>query len=149
MDPMREFLNSVYEAKIEISRCESKAASLYEAATSVTSRADAEHVSGTAETGQLLAAYADAAREMTQRKLRYLTRMQSVSDFIDMVPGGPKGLWRIVLRLRYVDCLSWKRIADSIPKNEDEETYTERHIIRLHGEALNAARRIWKGQISI
>ena len=46
-----------------------------------------------------------------------------------------------MLKLRYLDCLSWERVQELLSRSG--VFYSDRHIYRLHGEALEAARRLW------
>ena len=61
-----------------------------------------------------------------------------VENFIDRIPNDS---YRLMLKLRYLDCLSWERVQELLSRSG--VFYSDRHIYRLHGEALEAARRLW------
>ena len=52
-----------------------------------------------------------------------------------------KDTHRILLRLKYVDLLTWSGVQDRM--RESNIYYSERQIYRIHGEALQEARKLW------
>lgn len=54
------------------------------------------------------------------------------------------GTHRILLRLKYADALSWPQVQQQM--QESGIYYSERQLYRIHGDALQAARKLWAGQ---
>ncbi len=143
-DPAKEYLESVYEARAEIDRLHRSAQSMYDAVTHITRSTDGIRVNESSDNGKLLAVYADTVNVWRQRLVTCLQLEREVQEFIDRCPGGPRGIYRILLRLRYLDCLSWNHIQERLQKETGQPVfYSDRHLFRLHGEALSAARRQW------
>ena len=73
----------------------------------------------------------------TQRELE---SYREVEEFLDRIPDAT---YRTILRRRYLDVgLSWTEIQDRLA--EDGVYYSQRHIIRLHTQAVEAARTLWQ-----
>lgn len=54
-------------------------------------------------------------------------------DTIDKVPG----MWGSVLEMRYIECLSWREIAD-------KTCYSEQNLFRIHRQAIHKLNSIVK-----
>lgn len=68
-----------------------------------------------------------------------LESYREVEAFLDRIPDGT---YRTILRRRYLDVgLSWSEIRDRL--EEDGLYYSERHIVRLHTQAVEAAQTLW------
>ena len=70
-----------------------------------------------------------------------LERCCEIETIIERVEGDGENktcLYRQILRLRYLDGLTFSQIADQLH-------YHERHVRRLHRESLEAAVGLWKG----
>ena len=139
LDPVRAFLESVRDARFEQRRCELRLEQIEAQCTSVTARITGApggggdvHKDGPlvnlAQTRQdLMAAYDDEQR-----------RGKEVENFIKLLPDVRH---RAVLSLHYVNLLKWPRVVEEMEKCG--LYYSERHIHRLHGQALQAARVLW------
>ena len=69
-----------------------------------------------------------------------LESYRKVEAFLNRIPDGTH---RTILRRRYLDVgLNWTEIRDRLA--EDGLYYSERHIIRLHTQAVEAARMLWE-----
>ena len=142
-DPCRAFLDSYREAKFEVRRLGEKLQQLTARVTKMTATLSDEPKGGGADRNQLLAAFADATASVQKKYCAAIKRQQDVENFIDSVGGD---LNRIILRLRYVELMRWPDIQKKM--EEANLYYTDRHLFRLHGEALNAARREWERRTS-
>ena len=68
-----------------------------------------------------------------------LESYREVEAFLDRITDGT---YRTILRRRYLDVgLSWSEIRDRL--EEDGLYYSERHIVRLHTQAVEAAQTLW------
>lgn len=77
-------------------------------------------------------------RELAAVKLE-LESYRKVEAFLARIPDGT---YRTILRRRYLDVgLSWSEIRDRL--EEDGLYYSERHIARLHTQAVEAAQTLW------
>ena len=137
-DPVRAYLNSVLESRMEVSRLKRKLAVLEERATSITSQLTGMPRGGSADRDAVLAALADAAGEYYRRLAEAERRELEVVRFIDSVPTQEH---RIILRLRYIDRKGWSKVLAAL--NEAGLAITERHMFRLHGAALREARGLY------
>lgn len=69
-----------------------------------------------------------------------MNQYRSVEAFVSRIPGN---LHRTILRRRYLDVeQSWAKIRKSLA--EDGMFYSERHLLRLHAEAVEEARKLWE-----
>ena len=66
-------------------------------------------------------------------------RYRTVEAFLEQIPDE---MYRMILRRRYLDVgLSWEEIRERL--EEDGVFYSQRHITRLHTQALEAAQLLW------
>lgn len=137
-DPVRAYLNSILENRMEVNRIKRKLALLEERAMNVTSQITGMPRGGSADRDAVLAALADATGEYYQRLAEAERRELEVVHFIDSLPTSEH---RIILRLRYIDRKGWSRVLRSL--GEAGLDMTERHMFRLHGAALREARELY------
>lgn len=137
-DPVRAFLNSILESRMEINRLKRKLSALEERATNVTSQLTGMPRGGSADRDAVLAALADATGEYYRRLAEAERRELEVVNFIDSVPTAEH---RIILRLRYVDRKGWSKVLRAL--SDAGLDMTERHMFRLHGAALREARELY------
>lgn len=139
-DPVREFLDSVREARFNEARCRRKLLEMDAQCRSMTAQMTGrpggsgpdKHKDGA------WAALADQAillRELYDQAVR---RETAVERFIS---GLEKDTHRILLRLKYVDLLTWPCVQERM--RETGIDYSERQLYRIHGEALQEARKLW------
>lgn len=143
LDPVRAFLESVQEAKFEQGRCYRKYLELDAKCRSITSQLSGMPGGGSGDKHKdgLLVILADQGREYLRRYKEAEQRAAQVEAFINRIPDPRQ---RAVLLLRYVDLLSWPKVVEGL--EEYDIYYTERQVHRIHGDALQAARKEWENQ---
>lgn len=130
---LRAFLNSVRYARAECNRISAKVTELEAQATNITPRLTGMPRSGNADAQARWACIADETDRLYKQLQYYFDQIHKVEEFIDRIPDDRH---REVLKLRYIDCLKWAQVSQRL-------SYEYRHVLRLHGEALEAARRLW------
>ena len=138
-DQLRLFLDSAFEARLEVDRLQRRVAELRARAEKTTTEISAAPKGSGSDREKLLALLADESGRVEERLQNFQRVYDEVQAFIDAVPGKP--IWRVVLRLRYLDCLEWDSILYRL--RESGVNYDERYVYTLHGEALSAARTLW------
>ena len=139
-DPTLDFLRSVRWSRVRARRTDLRLQELRAAATKITQR-----ISGMPGGGPdphrdgLQAALVDLEPRLTEEHREALERERAVSSFLSHLPDASH---REVLTLRYVHCLRWPQIREELEKAG--LYYEERQIYRIHGNALQAARRLWQ-----
>ncbi len=136
-----EFLRSVREARVEARRCEQRLDEI---------RAQCERITpnygpllpggGDDHHDALLIAATEQARTLYDRRQELLWQINLVEAFISELSDARL---RSVLRLRYVDCMRWEDVVKGM--RVYGYYYDLRHVTRLHGRALNEARKAWDG----
>lgn len=135
-DPAKEYLQSVRMARFEVQRCRRKMEELRNECESITAQMTGMPGGG----GDLhkdgaWAALADQVSALSVLYKEALQQEQEVEAFINRLSSSQH---RMVLKLRYLDLLSWSRVRDEMAKSGD--SYELRHVYRIHGDALIAAR---------
>ena len=127
-DPVRAYLASVAEARLDAKRLGLKLRRLEAQATRVT------------------ASLADMRVDCELAKLRAEEKEKEVAAFIDKLDDP---MSRMILKLRYCECLGWiatrkyqRSVQDELVKVAGLD-YGDRNLYRLHGIALNEAREIY------
>lgn len=139
-DPTRAFLETVREARIEHARALRRTEELASRAEKITTSFSAAPGNGLAlGPPAVWSALCDARSKAEERERKWLRQELAVESFIDSLNGD---LNRIVLRARYVDLLRWPEILDRLESLNIH--YSDRQLYRLHGRALEEARRKWK-----
>lgn len=138
-DPVREFLNSVLESRIEAKRIERKLAVLEARVTKVTAELTGMPGGGTSDRNAALAAFADISRDYYERLVAAEKREIEVADFISRLPSSDS---RVILKLRYVDCKRWPKVLEAM--NRAGREIEQRQMFKLHGRALAEARELYK-----
>jgi len=145
-DPLKEFLGSVSEARLDAKRLGRKIQRLEAQATRVTSNITGMPGGGSSDRELLLAKLADLKTECEFAKLRAEEKEQEVAAFIDKLDDPTS---RMILKLRYCECLGWvatRRYQRSVQEELIKMAglaYEDRNLYRLHGKALNEARKIY------
>lgn len=88
---------------------------------------------------ELWALLADARDEEVQAIRSARAREGEVNAFIQSLP---ISLHRTILRLKYLECMSWTRLQFALC--DEGVYYSDRQLRRIHGAALESARLIWK-----
>lgn len=138
-DPVRRFLTSAVEAKLEIARHKMRAEELESRCTKVTASMSGMPGGGGADAQALWAALADERTKEHEAELRETEAYHRVESFIDKLPSSTH---RTILRLRYLNDMDWVKVQMQL--YDAGIFYSERHIYRLHGEALESARELWR-----
>lgn len=138
-DPVREFLESAKEAKLEIARHRERVEELESRATKVTASLNAMPGGGNSDAQQLWIALAEERDREREAEKRELEKYRAVESFIDRLPDK---MHRMILRLRYLRLLKWVPIQMELYKKG--VVYCERELYRIHGEALDVARELWR-----
>jgi len=85
-------------------------------------------------------ASAEYAKAITTERLtanrKIATLQGKIDKATDLIDSLDDIRYATILRLRYVDCKRWEAIACDM-------TYTYRHVLRVHGEALQAFSKTW------
>jgi hypothetical protein len=138
-DDTRAFLDSLQECRAEVQLCRDRIRELENAATRITTAwKEAPGGGGDVHKDDVMIALADQRQKLLDREKECGRRMTEISAFIDRVEGFT---YRTILSLRYVDGLSWPEVTAHL--ESWGVWYSERHVTRLHGQALAAARRLW------
>jgi len=134
-DPVRAYLNSVLEYRVEARRLRQKISALEDRATSITSQVTGMPRGGSADSGAVLAALADATAEYYQKLIEVERKELEVAAFIDSLPSDTS---RMILKLHYVDRKHWPQVLRALTSAGYK--VSERKMYRLHGRALEEAR---------
>ena len=138
-DPVREYLNSVLESRMEIKRIRRKLDLLEVRALNVTSQLTGMPRGGSSDRDAVLASLADVTADYYAR-LAWAERHElEVLQFIDSLPDQ---MHRVILKLRYVDCRRWAKVLAYL--NSEGVSISQAQMFYLHGKALNAAREKYK-----
>ena len=139
VDPVRTFLESVKDARFEMLRCELKLEQIDAQCKSITARITGmPGGSGDSHKDSGMIALA-LAREALEKAYEDARRKEAeVENFISRLTDVRH---RAVLTLYYVNLMTWPRVVKELEKCGIY--YSERHVFRLHGEALQAARALW------
>jgi len=87
----------------------------------------------------------DLKQRMEQLRKQHSLLMESekkVGELLDLIPDE---LQRTILRLRYLQLLSWSEINDKL--EEKNVYYSARHIYNIHEQALETARQLWEEKV--
>ena len=139
-DECRVFLESYKELRVEEDRLADTIRRLWEQNTRITARYSGMPGGGGGESfdsGNV--AMGDAIDRANARYNLMQVRKEEITEFIDGVEGD---LNRSILRLRYLRMMTWEEISRALSK-AGYKLYEERQLRRLHGHALNAARKHW------
>lgn len=137
-DPAKMFLQSVFEARSEAQRLRRKITRLEAQTEHITANLTGMPHSGNRDSEGAWAALADIRASYAQKLLDAELVEKGVADFIDTLPTRE---CRVVLRLRYLDCLRWPSVMSGLEKAGI--CYEERQVYRIHGKALSEAREMW------
>lgn len=142
-DPVRQFLMSVAESRIEAKRLRLRTQRLEAQATKLTASLTGMPRGG-GDSGNLLASLADMREDSIRAMIRAEEQERKVTAFIDRLENPVS---RMILKLRYCDCLDWlprpRRRSVLTELQKVGQFYSESHLFRLHGKALNEARELY------
>ncbi len=138
-DPVREFLYSIQEAHFNVQRCQRRLLQMESQSESMTAKlSGAPGGSADVHKDGVLAALADQRTVLRELYAEAVRKETEVERFISLLE---EDSHRILLRLRYVDLLTWTEVQEAM--KQSNIYYSERQIYRIHGEALQEARGVW------
>ena len=151
-DPVRRFLSSVAEARIEADRQTQRLQRLEAQATKVTASLTGMPRGGGGDSENLLAVLADMRDQCSAAIVAAEQQVERVTEFIEKLENPVS---RIILKLRYCDCLEWdsddrphqkvgRRRTVASEMQKAGLYYSRMQITRFHGVALNEARELYK-----
>lgn len=134
----RDILKAVAEAKSQAVRLSQRIELLESKCTNITARygGQAAALQGHNELWTILS---DERARLAEQLRLVMAMEQQISDWIDLLPREP---WRMVLRLRYLDRLSFQEVIDAMSKAA-RRPYSASQIYRFHHQALEAADALW------
>lgn len=138
-DPVRAYLGSVLEARLEIKRLKRKLDAIESRAMNITSNLTGMPRGGGADRDAVLASLADVSRDYYLRLAKAEQTELEVLRFIDSLPSPDS---RMILKLKYIDCKRWSKVLETLRSNGRE--INENWMFKLHGRALNEAREKYK-----
>lgn len=136
--PVTLFLRGAKDASIQAARHNERALNLWDACTRVTSSASGMPGGGGSTKEDKLVLYCDACQAELNSLWEERNKQQEIAEFINLIPGDTE---RFVLQFRYLDYLSWPRIC--VMLEGVGIYYSERHIKRLHKQAIISAAKIY------
>lgn len=139
MDVVREFLESAKWARAKAARLSLKIAQLTAQVEHITPSYSGMPGGGSTDVSAAWTSLVQLREDYLIQKARAEQREKAVSDFVDSLPS-PES--REILQLRYCLGLSWPEVITQLERSG--LYYSERHMYRLHGKALNEAREKWK-----
>lgn len=134
----RQFLESAIEAKTEIQRFKSRVAELESRCEKVTPGMSGMPGGGGSDAQAMWSLLADERAKLLESIKQELKAYHSVEAFINEIPDR---YHRAILRLRYLSSMGW--VGVQMKLYESGVFYSERHIYRLHDEALDSAAELW------
>lgn len=138
---VRPFLNSVDRMRRAYLRQQSKVERIESTCQKLTANFSGMPRSGSADAQALWAKLADERSLATTLYRRMLDQETAVERFIAELPSE---IHQAILLERYVDSAGkpWPEVTTELAKHY-RLYYTERHVQRLHGAALESARLMW------
>lgn len=133
-DPVREFLDSYWEMRMESARLQRRIEELTVQTERVTAQLTGMPRGGGDGANLVWDALIDTKDRAGKTLKDALDREAEIEEFISMLDGP---ILRQLLRYKYLELLTYEQIAK-------EMNYSERHVRRLHGRALQEARRVWE-----
>jgi hypothetical protein len=133
----------VRDCRIEEQLCRRRISELTDACTSITAAWNAAPGGSGANIHKdaALVSLADQQAKLIRLLLDCQKQSQAVEDFINQLENQT---YRAVLHLRYVALRSWPGVEEGL--QECGLYYSMRQIYRIHGSALQEARRLWAEQ---
>lgn len=134
----REILQAVSEVKNQAVRLSQRIELLENKCTNITARYGGQ-AGGVQEHNELWNILSDERARLTEQLRLVMAMERQVSEWIDLLP---REAWRMVLRLRYLDGLSFQEVTAEMSRAA-RRPYSMSQIYRFHRLALEAADRLW------
>lgn len=137
----KEYLSQMWELRKTARRLEDKIQMMEAQATRVTaSLTGMPRGGGSADGVTVVDALLDVKEDYARALVRTVAKQKELEAFIDAMPHYlPKE--KMVLRLRYIDLLSWEQIMIELD-------YSMRRVHQLHRVGLDAARELYYKQMA-
>ena len=139
MDSVREFLESAKWAHAKAARISRKIEQLTTQVEHITPSYSGMPGGGSADVSAAWVTLAQLRSDYEDELARAEAQEKSVADFIESMP---TPLYRELLHYRYCLGLRWPAVIEALQSTGSY--YSDRHVFKLHGRALNEARQIWK-----
>lgn len=139
---VKEFLNSVREARFDQARCTEKLRQIREQTQNVTANLSGmPRGGGDVHHDSALAALADREAELDAAKARAIRLETAVESFIDGL-SAPE--FRILMKLRFCDGLSWSQLQQSLPCYG--LYFSDSTVFRIYRIAFREAKQKWNNE---
>ena len=139
MDSVRDFLESAKWAHAKAARLSRKIAQLTTQVEHITPSYSGMPSGGNGDSSAAWAALAQLRLEYQEELVKAERQEKRVADFVESLP---TPLYRELLNLRYCEGLRWPEVVEALKVSG--YYYTDRHVFKIHGRALNEAREKWK-----
>lgn len=136
---VKEYLKSVWLARVEIERLSVRIKEMETQAFKTTPQITGMPRGGGADAQALWAKILDDTDKLYAKQNYYYDHVKQVEEFIDLLPTDKH---KEILKLRYVNCLNWPEVARLL--EHAGFYYDIRQVFRLHGAALEEARKLWE-----
>ena len=134
----RDILKAVAEVKSQAIRLGQRIELLENKCTNITARYGGR-AGGVQDHNELWTILSDERARLAGQLRLVMAMERQISGWIDLLPREP---WRMVLRLRYLDGLSFQEVTDAMSQAAGRP-YSTAQIYRFHRQALDAADQLW------
>ena len=140
-DPVKEFLRSAIEARIDIRRHKKRVAELDAQCARLVAKMNGMPGGGGDDHSheQMWNQLAEERAAELRAMKRAEEQKEAVEDFISHLPCA---IHRSILKLKYADDKNWPQVLFAL--YEEGVYYSERQLYRHHGDALQEARALWR-----
>lgn len=139
MDDVKKFLLSVRWSHVRADRLQRKVEALETQVCHITPSYTGMPGGGSVDSSNAWVALAQLRSDYLAEMVKAERQEKAVSDFIDSL-SNPEH--REVLHLRYCEGLHWPEVSAKMKSSGFY--YSDRHVLRIHGHALDEAREKWK-----
>lgn len=136
--PIRTYLNTIHMLRVEGFRLDEKVKELETKCTKITAAANGVPSSGGHDTQALWAILADERARYTQGQADTLKKIREIEDFVNRMPNQ---VYRTIIKLKYLDDLSWRDVHKHFCNDKTNIYFSERTLFRLRDQALIAAQK--------
>lgn len=140
---VQQLLDGMEEAKSQIARLGRKIEYLKTRCASLTSGFEVQVRGGESGLEDVWCQLAEERARLTQQLRLVLALERQVERLID---GLPKDRWRMILRYRYLDGMTFPQIAYQLKRDTGREI-SEVRLHRIHRQALDYAEAHWQSEI--
>lgn len=138
---VKEFLCGYRDARFEVDRAIRKVREARELCERVTAQITGmPHGGSSGPKDGPLAAYVDMQSALAMAYENAVRKELAIEEFVNELDNPVD---RHILKLRYLDMMTWEDVQKSLGIL-DNLYYDIRHVYRLHGRAMTAARELWE-----